>query len=222
MANGQNPRMAGRIRKRSRKRRPNSNKNIILPVLLSVFVVFISMLLIAAELNSTLVMLFCMLSLSAIFYFMFMNPSRKRSKRKKRPPRSQKPRDSDPQFYTALPSSLGVADESYEAPKAQVKLPPRPIKAARRKKDYVSYPIAIGSGDYSDSYIRIGSDEVLRLRTEMVPASGSSFLPGFRLDALPALTSSPVEASPVEASPVVKQTPNNGEEEEMEFDMEWD
>ena len=47
------------------------------------------------------------------------------------------------------------------------------------------YPPSVGSGDYSDSYIQIDKDTVLRLRGEMVPEMGTKFLPGSRLSSLP-------------------------------------
>ena len=47
------------------------------------------------------------------------------------------------------------------------------------------YPYSVGSGDYSDSYIQINKNTVLRLRGEMVPQMGTKFLPGSRLPSFP-------------------------------------
>jgi hypothetical protein len=158
---------------------------------------------------------------------------------------------SEPQFYTALPSSLGLTEIPEEQPRPQVKLPPRPIRAARRRRDFIAYPVAVGGGDYSDSYVQVDKDTVLRLRSEMTPESEPKYLPGLRIDSLPSSkiaavisqavvpSVEPVEAPIVaEAVPVVAETvaestetpvvqstvvqEEEEEEEQMDFDMEWD
>jgi hypothetical protein len=154
---------------------------------------------------------------------------------------------SDPQFYTALPSSLGLTEIPEEQPRPPIKLPPRPIRAARRRRDFIAYPVAVGGGDYSDSYVQVDKDTVLRLRSEMTPESEPKYLPGLRIDSLPSSkiaavmsqvvipSAEPVEA-PVVAVPVVAETAAEStetpvvqsvvvqeeEEEQMDFDMEWD
>ncbi len=108
----------------------------------------------------------------------------------------------------------------------------------------MTYPLAVGSGNYSDSYVQVDKDTVLRLRTEMSPASQSLKLPGSRISSFPSAkeasimsqdtdndTSMVAEAAPVVAEPMVAEVPQvaspvikpaEDEEEEMEFDMEWD
>ena len=105
--------------------------------------------------------------------------------RKRRAKGKTKVQTSEPQFYTALPSSLGLTEIPEEQPKPQVKLPPRPIRAARRRRDFIAYPVAVGGGDYSDSYVQVDKDTVLRLRSEMTPESKPKYLPGLRIDSLP-------------------------------------
>ena len=98
-------------------------------------------------------------------------------------------------------------------------MPPRPIRAARRRRDFIAYPVAVGGGDYSDSYVQVDKDTVLRLRSEMTPESESKYLPGLRIDSLPSSkiaavmsqavvpSVAPVEAPVVaEAVPVVAET----------------
>ena len=93
-------------------------------------------------------------------------------------------------------------------------MPPRPIRAARRRRDFIAYPVAVGGGDYSDSYVQVDKDTVLRLRSEMPPKSEPKYLPGLRIGSLPsskiaAVMSQAVVPSidPVEAPVVAESDP---------------
>ena len=147
-------------------------------------VVFVIFLIAAAGLDPTIGAVICMLTLVVIFYLMTIGQSKPRS-RKRRAKSKTEVQTSEPQFYTALPSSLGLTEIPEEQPRPQVKLPPRPIRAARRRRDFIAYPVAVGGGDYSDSYVQVDKDTVLRLRSEMTPESESKYLPGLRIDSLP-------------------------------------
>ena len=99
----------------------------------------------------------------------------------------------------------------------------------RRQRDFVIYPLAVGGGDYSDSYIQIENDTVLRLRSEMTPDSALKPLSGLRIEGFPSSNQmgAVVEAAPavVEVAPAVSQvqsTSSEEEDEEMDFDMEWE
>jgi len=127
-----------------------------------------------------------MLTLAVIFYFITTDQSKPKPRRRRdRTKAKADVQSSEPQFYTALPSSLGLTEIPEEPPRPQIKLPPRPIRAARRRRDFVTYPVAVGGGDYSDSYVQVDKDTVLRLRSEMVPDLGVKYLPGLRIDSLP-------------------------------------
>ena len=246
MANGPNIGQKRRSRKRSKKRRSKGNQKVLMLSLVAVAVVAVVIFLIAAGLDPTIGAVICMLTLAVIFYLMTMGQSKPRPRKSKSKTEVQ---TSEPQFYTALPSSLGLTEIPEEQPRPQVKLPPRPIRAARRRRDFIAYPVAVGGGDYSDSYVQVDKDTVLRLRSEMTPESESKYLPGLRIDSLPSSkiaavmsqavvpSVEPVEAPVVaEAVPVVAETVAEStetpvvqsavvqeeEEEEMDFDMEWD
>ena len=210
-------------------------------------VVFVIFLIAAAGLDPTIGAVICMLTLVVIFYLMTIGQSKPRS-RKRRAKSKTEVQTSEPQFYTALPSSLGLTEIPEEQPRPQVKLPPRPIRAARRRRDFIAYPVAVGGGDYSDSYVQVDKDTVLRLRSEMTPESEPKYLPGLRIDSLPsskiaavmsqAVVPSVEPVAPVvaEAVPVVAETVAEStetpviqsavvqeeEEDQMDFDMEWD
>ena len=197
---------------RKRGRRPpkkSSNKGIsfgslavqLVSVLIIVFIVFF---LIAAKIISNITgAILCMISLSILSYFIVNSP--KKSRKKRRPKR--KVVSDEPQFYTALPSTVGLTEVPEDFSTSEVRLPPRPTKAARRQREFVMYPPSVGRGDYSDSYTQIDKDTVLRLRGEMVPEMGTKFLPGSRLSSLPSadeianfledVTSNPVAVEPV-------------------------
>ena len=170
-------------KRRSRKRRPKGNKNILTLSVAAVVIVAVVVLLIALGLDPTIGAVICMLSLGVIFYLMATGQSKPR--RPKRRPKKAESKDEEPQFYTALPSSLGLTEIPEEPPKPQVKLPPRPNRAARRRRDFITYPMAVGGGSYSDSYVQVDKDTVLRLRSEMTPESTPRMLPGMRIDTFP-------------------------------------
>ena len=204
---------------RKRRRRPpkkSGNKGTsfgslavqLVSVLVIVFIVFF---LIAAKIISNITgALLCMISLSILSYFIVNSPKKTRKKRRQR----RKVVSDDPQFYTALPSTVGLTEVPEDFSTSEGRLPPRPTKAARRQREFVMYPPSVGSGDYSDSYTQIDKDTVLSLRGEMVPEMGTNFLPGSRLSSLPSaddianflegVTSNPMAAKPaaVSAEPV--------------------
>ena len=209
-------------KQRRRPRKKIKNKGIsfgslaiqLVSVLIVVFIVFF---LIAAKIISNITgAILCMISLSILSYFIVNSPKKPRKKR--RPKR--KLVSDEPQFYTALPSTVGLNEVSNDFSTSEVRLPPRPVKAARRQREFVMYPSSVGSGDYSDSYTQIDKDTVLRLRGEMVPEMGTKFLPGSRLPSFPSpneiadldtnVTSAPVvtESVPVvaESVPVVAES----------------
>nr|AIF24140.1 hypothetical protein [uncultured marine group II/III euryarchaeote SAT1000_24_G08] len=217
MANGPNLGQKSSPRKRLKKRRSKGNQKILRLSLVAVaVVVFVIFLIAAGEMGKTSGAVICMLTLVVIFYLMTIGQSKPRS-RKRRAKSKTEVQTSEPQFYTALPSSLGLTEIPEEQPRPQVKLPPRPIRAARRRRDFIAYPVAVGGGDYSDSYVQVDKDTVLRLRSEMTPESEPKYLPGLRLDLLPSSkiaavmsqavvpSVEPVEAVVAEAVPVVAE-----------------
>ena len=242
--------MAERPR-RGRKRRPrrgkkprgSGNKNLLLQFLGGGIVLILIVFLIAAgTIDSTLGTIIGMVVVAVMFYFVSLNSSRS-SSRKRRRRKRPKPEADEPQFYTALPSTLGLDEIPEDTSRSEVKLPPRPIRSVRRQRDFVIYPLAVGGGDYSDSYIQIDNDTVLRLRSEMTPDSALKPLSGLRIEDFPSsdqivavaeAAPAVVEAAPavaeaapavVEAAPAVSQvqsTTSEEEDEEMDFDMEWE
>jgi hypothetical protein len=183
MANGPNLGQKRRPRKRSKKRRSTGNQKVLILSLVAVAVVVVVIFLIAAGLDPTIGAVICMLTLAVIFYLMTMGQSKPRPRKRRTKGKTEV--QTEPQFYTALPSTLGLTEIPEEQPKPQVKLPPRPIRAARRRRDFIAYPVAVGGGDYSDSYVQVDKDTVLRLRSEMTPESKPKYLPGLRIDSLP-------------------------------------
>ena len=185
MANGQKRRRKRRPRKAPRARRGSSQNSFIMQsvgaVVSIVLVIFLKT---ANIISDTIAIVICMVILSAMFYFMFADNPKPR-KRRQRTSKKAESQEKDPQFYTALPSTLGLTEIPEQAPAPQVKLPPRPIRAARRRRDFVTYPLAVGGGDYSDSYVQVDKDTVLRLRSEMSPEAQSLKLPGQLISSFP-------------------------------------
>ena len=210
MADGQKRSRKRRPRKGSRSRRGSPKNPFIMQsmgaVVLIVLVIFLVPLGLIPESYAIAI---CMIILAGMFYLMSIGQSRPR--RPKRRPKKSSNQEKEPQFYTALPSTLGLTDIPEQVPTPQVNLPPRPIRAARRRRDFVTYPLAVGGGDYSDSYVQVDKDTVLRLRSEMSPSLEAVPLPGLRIPSFPSskialVMSQETEAETVaiEAEPVVQ------------------
>lgn len=211
--------MAGRP-KRGRKRRPRrrskpkniGNKKFLFQSIGAGLILLVIVFLIAADaIKTTTGTIIGMIVIATIFYFVSIDSSNSRSRKRNRR-RKPKPESSDPQFYTALPSTLGVTELPEESLKPEIKLPPRPIRAARRRRDFIMYPLAVSGGDYSDSYIQVDKDTVLRLRSEMTPDSFSVPLAGSRMEGFPssniaAVMSKDLDSAlaPVVSSPVLEE-----------------
>jgi Ca2+/Na+ antiporter len=186
-----------RGKRRPRPKKSKQNNALLIPslgaVLAFIFIIFF----IAAGFLSTIVgAVVCMIILAVLFYFI----SKPNPRRRRRPRSRPKPQEKEPQFYTALPSTLGLSEIPEEIPTPQVKLPPRPIRAARRRRDFVTYPLAVGGGDYSDSYMQADKDTILRLRSEMTPDTLSLKLPGIRIGKFPSSKIASVMSKEVESN----------------------
>ena len=210
MADGQKRSKKRRPRKGSRSRRRSPKNPFIMQSIGAVVSIFLVIFLVPlGVLPESAAIVVCMIILAGMFYLMSRGQSRPR--RPKRRPKKSSNQEKEPQFYTALPSTLGLTDIPEQVPTPQVKLPPRPIRAARRRRDFVTYPLAVGGGDYSDSYVQIDKDTVLRLRSEMTPSSEAVLLPGLRISSFPSskiasVMSQEIEADTlsVEAEPLVQ------------------
>ena len=210
MADGQKRSKKRRPRKGSRSRRRSPKNPFIMQSVGAVVSIFLVIFLVPlGVLPESVAIVVCMIILAGMFYLMSRGQSRPR--RPKRRPKKSSNQEKEPQFYTALPSTLGLTDIPEQVPTPQVKLPPRPIRAARRRRDFVTYPLAVGGGDYSDSYVQIDKDTVLRLRSEMAPSSEAVLLPGLRISSFPSSKIASVmsqeietEAVAIEAEPVVQ------------------
>ena len=186
------------------KRRPHpkkskQNNSLLIQSLGAVIAFVLVIFLIAGGVLSTSIgAAVCMIILGVLFYSMSKPKARKRRRKRSRP----KPQEKEPQFYTALPSTLGLSEIPEAIPTPQVKLPPRPIRAARRRRDFVTYPLAVGGGDYSDSYVQADKDTILRLRSEMTPDATSLKLPGIRIGKFPSSKIASVMSKELESTPV--------------------
>ena len=198
MADGQKRSKKRRPRKRSKSGRGSPKNPFIMQSIGAVVsIVLVIFLVPLGFIPETAAIVICMIILAGMFYLMSVGQSRPR--RPKRRPKKSSNKEKEPQFYTALPSTLGLTDIPEQVPTPQVKLPPRPIRATRRRRDFVTYPLAVGGGDYSDSYVQVDKDTVLRLRSEMAPSSESVFLPGLRIPSFPSSKIASVMSQEIEA-----------------------
>ena len=188
-----------RGKRRPRPKKSKQNNSLLIQSLGAVIAFVLVIFLIAGGVLSTSIgAVVCMIILGVLFYSMSKPKARKRRRKRSRP----KPQEKEPQFYTALPSTLGLSEIPEAIPTPQVKLPPRPIRAARRRRDFVTYPLAVGGGDYSDSYVQADKDTILRLRSEMTPDATSLKLPGIRIGKFPSSKIASVMSKELESTPV--------------------
>ena len=198
MADGQKRSKKRRPRKGSKSRRGSPKNPFIIQSMVAVGLIVLVIFLVPLEvIPESAAIVICMIILAGMFYLMFVGQARPR--RPKRRPKKSRNQEKEPQFYTALPSTLGLTDIPEQVPTPQVKLPPRPIRATRRRRDFVTYPLAVGGGDYSDSYVQVDKDTVLRLRSEMASSSESVFLPGLRIPSFPSSKIASVMSQEIEA-----------------------
>ena len=201
MADGQKRSKKRRPRKGSKSRRGSPKNPFIIQSMVAVGLIVLVIFLVPLEvIPESAAIVICMIILAGMFYL--MSVGQVRSRRPKRRPKKYSNQEKEPQFYTALPSTLGLTDIPEQVPTPQVKLPPRPIRAARRRRDFVTYPLAVGGGDYSDSYVQVDKDTVLRLRSEMTSSSEAVFLPGLRIPSFPSSKIASVMSQEIEADTV--------------------
>jgi hypothetical protein len=206
MADGQKRSKKRRPRKGPKSRRGSPKNPFIMQSMGAVVsIVLVIFLVPLGVIPESAAIVICMIILAGMFYLMSVGQVRPR--RPKRHPKKHSNQEKEPQFYTALPSTLGLTDIPEQVPTPQVKLPPRPIRAARRRRDFVTYPLAVGGGDYSDSYVQVDKDTVLRLRSEMTSSSEAVFLPGLRISSFPSSKIASVISQEIEADTVMKAQP---------------
>ncbi len=198
------------VAKRGRKRRRKKNvKSAQTPFLMQslgaiILIILVIFLKTADIIPNTIAIGICMIVLVAMFYVMFLGqPKPKKRKRKRRIKKSES-MQSEPQFYTALPSTLGLTDTSESLSKPSMSLPPRPITPVKRQRNFITYPLVLGGGDYSDSYVQVDKETVLRLRTAMTPDSQSLKLPGARISSFEDALVQSEEIAPAAASVVAE------------------
>ena len=205
MADGQKRSKKRRPRKGPKSRRGSPKNPFIMQSMGAVVsIVLVIFLVPLGVIPESAAIVICMIILAGMFYLMSVRQVRPR--RPKRRPKKHSNQEKEPQFYTALPSTLGLTEIPEQIPTPQVKLPPRPIRAARRRRDFVTYPLTVGGGDYSDSYVQVDKDTVLRLRSEMTPSSEAVHLSGLRIPLFPSSKIASVMSQEIEADPVSAET----------------
>ncbi|MCH2432409.1 MAG: hypothetical protein MK206_05400, partial [Candidatus Poseidoniia archaeon] len=116
MANGPKRGRKRRTRKAPKGRRSSSKNPFIMQSIGAVIsIVLVIFLKTANIISDTIAILICMIILSAMFYVMFAGNPKPRRRRKKRSKKSES-NENEPQFYTALPSTLGLTEIPEQAP----------------------------------------------------------------------------------------------------------
>ena len=227
--------MMGKKRRKNRPSQSKKSKTIKMLLMISVFSAIITILMISEDVvspNQGSIGLVAVLSL----IFLFLGKVGENTSNKPRP----KTRDIS-QTTTRDISSESSGGLTIEAtsptvdgastPTASSK--PQQVRAARRKREYVSYPINLDGGSYADTYLQLNKDTVLKLRSALWDGKGLLALPG---QSIPSLEVTEEVITSPESTPATVATPSTivtpaGEsvtpasteaDVDSDFDFEWE
>ena len=175
-----------------------------------------------------------MTKLSLIFLFIGRDrtniSTRRSSKRRSAPQTTTAQQSSDSSgglTIEAISPNTDSVSEPITTPKPQL------VRAARRKREYVSYPINLEGGSYADTYLQLNKDTVLKLRSALWDGKGLLALPGQSIPSLEVTedviaSSEPAPVAVAELSSTITPTvepiaPESTEAEaDSDFDFEWE
>ena len=231
--------MAGKKRRRNPPSKGNESKTIKILISVSIFSAVIAILMISEGIVSTnqgSIGLVIVLSL----IFLFLGRDRVSTAPKRRtPPRNISPANniSQPSLDSSSGLTIEATSPNSEDSSAPIETPkPQLVRAARRKREYISYPINLDGGSYADTYLQLNKDTVLKLRSALWDGKGTLPLPG---KSISSLQISEEETTPSEPSPVAVAEPSSAisspivptitpvstetdTETDSGFDFEWD
>tara|TARA_B100000029_G_scaffold507712_2_gene592972 strand:+ start:592 stop:1272 length:681 start_codon:yes stop_codon:yes gene_type:complete len=226
--------MAGKKRRKNRPSQSRESKTIKVLILIAISSALITILMISEGILSTnqgsigLVII-----LSLIFLFLGRdrsNTSRRRSPRRRSAQQTTIQQSSDSSGGLTIEATSPNTDSISETPTTPK---PQLVRAARRKREYVSYPINLEGGSYADTYLQLNKDTVLKLRSALWDGDGLLALPGQSISSLEVTeevipSSEPALATVTEASatitPAVEPVAPISTEAEVDsdFDFEWE
>lgn len=227
--------MMGKKRRKNRPSQSKKSKTIKMLLMISVFSAIITILMISEDVvspNQGSIGLVAVLSL----IFLFLGKVGENTSNKRR----QKTRDIS-QITTrdiSSESSDGLTIEATSPTVDGASTPiasskPQQVRAARRKREYVSYPINLDGGSYADTYLQLNKDTVLKLRSALWDGKGLLALPG---QSIPSLEVTEEVITSPESTPATVATPSTivtpaGEsvtpasteaDVDSDFDFEWE
>ena len=223
--------MMGKKRRKNRPSQSKKSKTIKMLLMISVFSAIITILMISEDVvspNQGSIGLVAVLSL----IFLFLGKVGENTSNKRR----QKTRDIS-QTTTRQISSESSGGLTIEATSQTVddtstsiaSSKPQQVRAARRKREYVSYPINLDGGSYADTYLQLNKDTVLKLRSALWDGKGLLALPG---QSIPSLEVTEEVITSPESIPATVATPSTivtpaGESvttasTESDVDFEWE
>ena len=227
--------MMGKKRRKNRPSQSKKSKTIKMLLMISVFSAIITILMISEDVvspNQGSIGLVAVLSL----IFLFLGKVGENTSNKHRP----KTRD------ISQPTTRDIASESSGGLTIEATSPtvdgastpiasskPQQVRAARRKREYVSYPINLDGGSYADTYLQLNKDTVLKLRSALWDGKGLLALPG---QSIPSLEVTEEVITSPESTPATVATPSTivipaGEsvtpasteaDVDSDFDFEWE
>ena len=227
--------MMGKKRRKNRPSQSKKSKTIKMLLMISVFSAIITILMISEDVvspNQGSIGLVAVLSL----IFLFLGKVGENTSNKRRP----KTRDISQTTTRDISSesSGGLTIEATSPSVGDTSTPiasskPQQVRAARRKREYVSYPINLDGGSYADTYLQLNKDTVLKLRSALWDGKGLLALPGQSIPSLEVteeVITSPESVPATVATPstivtpaVESITPASTEADvDSDFDFEWE
>ena len=227
--------MAGKKRRKNRPSQSRESKTIKVLILIAISSALITILMISEGILSTnqgSIGLVIILSL----IFLFLGRDRSNTSKRRGSRRRSVQQDNATQQSSDSSSGLTIeatspnvdnVSETPTIPKPQL------VRAARRKREYVSYPINLEGGSYADTYLQLNKDTVLKLRSALWDGNGLLALPGQSIPSLEVTegviaSSEPAPATVAETSATITPTvepiapaPTEAEAD-SDFDFEWE
>ena len=178
--------MMGKKRRKNRPSQSKKSKTIKMLLMISVFSAIITILMISEDVvspNQGSIGLVAVLSL----IFLFLGKVGENTSNKRRPKTRDISQTTTRDISSESSGGLTIEATSPTVDGASTPIAsskPQQVRAARRKREYVSYPINLDGGSYADTYLQLNKDTVLKLRSALWDGKGLLALPGQSIPSL--------------------------------------
>ena len=227
--------MMGKKRRKNRPSQSKKSKTIKMLLMISVFSAIIAILMISEDVVSPNQGSIGLVAVQSLI-FLFLGKVGENTSNKRRPKTRDISQTTTRQISSESSGGLTIEATSPSVDGASTPIAsskPQQVRAARRKREYVSYPINLDGGSYADTYLQLNKDTVLKLRSALWDGNGLLALPGQSISSLEVTEEVITSPEPVPATvatpstivtPAVESvTPTSTEADvDSDFDFEWE